>query len=108
MKYIVGITEIEFYTKQNEILAPQLRFYEGSVRVIKVQSEEIENRYTIGSERITDKESKLKAITEYVRTLKSFNTEEEAEAYKKKVTDTLLKLLEENNIEKAKAYIKTI
>ena len=106
MKYIVGITETENYTKQNEILSPHFRINEDCIRILKVQAENIEARYAIGSCICNkDSNSRLNAITEYLRTLKSFDTAPAAEKYKNELLNTILKLMEEGNLEAIKAYI---
>ena len=104
MKYIVGITETENYTKQNEILSPHFRINEDCIKILNVQAEDIEARYAIGS-CICKDNSRLKAITEYLRTLKSFDTAPAAEKYKNELLNTILKLMEEGKLDAIKAYI---
>ena len=85
MKYIVGYIEREFTTKTNIILSPQ----ESIVfKILNIQGD-IEDRYAIGHRITQDKDSKISYVVEYVRTIKSFDTIEKAEEYKRELEEKI-------------------
>ena len=85
MKYIVGYIEREFTTKTNIILSPQESIF---FKILNIQAN-IEDRYAIGHTITQNKDSKISYVVEYVRTIKSFDTIEKAEEYKRELEEKI-------------------